>query len=123
MSNKILIIDDNKFLRFTLSALLEDSGFSPFTAADPEKAIKEINSKHPDLIILDKKLSGSDGFDLLPELKRINKDVPVILLTAYADPQTEQQALKLGADAFVSKPFDNDDFIDVIRGLLDAAVH
>lgn len=123
MSNKILIIDDNKFLRFTLSALLEDSGFSPLTAADPEKAIKEINSKHPDLIILDKKLSGSDGFDLLPELKRINKDVPVILLTAYADPQTEQQALKLGADAFVSKPFDNDDFIDVIRGLLDAAVH
>lgn len=119
MSNKILIIDDNKFLRFTLSALLEDSGFRPLTAADPDKAIREINSKHPDLIILDKKLSGSDGFDLLPKLKQLNKNVPVILLTAYADQQTENQAIKLGADAFVSKPFDNDNFIGVIRGLLD----
>lgn len=121
MSNKILIIDDNKFLRFTLSALLEDSGFRPLTAADPEKAFNEIDRNHPDLIILDKKLSGYDGFDLLPQLKKLNKDVPVIMLTAYGDPQTEQQAIKLGADAFVTKPFDNDTFIGVIRGLLDAA--
>ncbi len=61
---KILIVEDNKHLQFTLSALMEESGYKAYVAGNKQKAIIDFNLKKPDLILLDKKLPDGDGMDL-----------------------------------------------------------
>ncbi len=115
---KILVVDDNKYIRFALSTLLEESGYKPITAETGQKGIEEIKAKKPALVVMDRKLPDCDGVDLLNEVKKIAPDIPVIILTAYADYKTEEQAIKLGAYAFISKPFDNDTIIELIKKAL-----
>src|SRR4030095_1312574 len=115
---KILIIDDNKYLRFTLSTLVEDSGYMPIEAGDKEKAIKMLTKKKPSLIILDKKLPDCDGMDLLKEIKLLDDEIPVIMLTAYAENKNAEQALGLGAYAFLTKPFSNAEMMSTIKRAL-----
>jgi len=115
---KILVIDDNKYIRFALSTLLEESGYKPITADSGQKGIEEIKTKKPVLVFLDRKLPDCDGIELLNVVKNINPGLPVIILTAYADAKTEEQAIKLGAYAFISKPFDNASIIKLIRKAL-----
>src|SRR5436190_11038058 len=105
--NKILIVDDNKYIRFALCTLLEESGYNPIELEDGLKAVETVIQQKPDLVILDKRLPGCDGLELLEEIKKIRKDMPVIMLTAYADSDSRELAAKLGAFAFMSKPFDN----------------
>jgi DNA-binding response OmpR family regulator len=115
---KILIVDDNKYIRFALSALMEQSGYDVHEVGEGGKVIEEVKSKNPDLVILDKKLPGYDGLDLLVEIKNIKKELPVVILTAYGDDKTREQALARGADVFMTKPFDNDEIISIIERLL-----
>ncbi|HEX2786888.1 MAG TPA: response regulator [Ignavibacteria bacterium] len=115
---KILIVDDNKYIRFALSVLMEQSGYNGHEVGEGEKVIAEVKSKNPDLVILDKKLPGYDGLDLLVEIKKIRQELPVIILTAYGDEKTRERALELGADVFMTKPFDNDEIISTIERLL-----
>jgi len=112
---KILIVDDNKYLRFALSSLLEDSGFKAIAIGDPLKAVQEIEKKKPAAVILDKKMPGYDGIQLLKDIKNLDKNLPVIMLTAYGDSKAEAEAFKLGVYAFLSKPFDNDEIISHVR--------
>ncbi|HEY3251867.1 MAG TPA: response regulator [Ignavibacteria bacterium] len=115
---KILIIDDNKYLRFTLSTLVEESGYKAIEAGDKEKAIKMLKSKKPNLIILDKRLPDCDGFDLLKEIKNLDGNIPVIMLTAYAENSSAGRAIDLGAYAFMTKPFDNTEMVSTIKKAL-----
>jgi DNA-binding response OmpR family regulator len=116
--HKILIIDDNKYLRFTLSAVLEEYGFNPITAEDFESGFNEIKSSKPDLIILDKNLPDGDGINLLSRIKDLDGKLPIIMLTAYANEINSLEALKQGVFAFLTKPFDNDEIISVIKKAL-----
>lgn len=118
MMEKILIIDDNKYLRFTLSTLVEDSGYKAIEAPDKEKALKIIKARKPNLIILDKRLPDCDGLDLLKEIKILNGEIPVIMLTAYAENKSARQAIDLGAYAFLTKPFSNAEMISTIKRAL-----
>lgn len=115
---KILIIDDNKYIKIALSLLFEESGFEPITADDSETALKNIQLENPSLIILDKKLPDGDGISLLKKIKDINPNLPCIMLTAYTDLSYADQAVKAGAYAFVTKPFNNDEFIGIINDAL-----
>ena len=117
---KILIIDDNKFIKIVLSALIEESGFEPVTAQDGVTALKEIKSEMPSLVFLDKKLPDCDGISLLIKIKELNPDLPVIMLTAFSDLTYAENAIKTGAYAFITKPFDNDEIVRLIKNAVNS---
>ena len=114
----ILIIDDNKYVRYILTMLFEDSGFIVEAASDKPGAIEKIHDFNPGVIILDKKLQDCDGLELLGEIKKINKDLPVIILTAYSEDDNSELAMKAGAYAFLTKPFDNAEIISTVKKAL-----
>jgi two-component system, NtrC family, response regulator AtoC len=116
---KILVVDDNKYIRFSLSSLLKKSGYYPLAVEDGVRALKEIKLRNPALVILDMKLPGMDGMSILEEIKKLDPDIPVIMLTAYGSMKTAMQAQKLGAYDFVNKPFDNDEIIRKINKALE----
>ena len=117
---RILIIDDNQYLRFTLTAVIEDYGYSTITAESCKEGLEKIESANPSLIILDKKLPDGDGIELLKRIKELegHKDIPVIILTAYTNESHAQEAIDLGAVAVFTKPFDNDEIVSIIKKVL-----
>lgn len=115
---KILIVDDNMYIRFALTLLMSQSGYEALEVGEGEKVIAKVKTQQPDVIILDKKMPGYDGLDLLREIKKINTNIPVIMLTAYGDEKTRQEALETGVDVFMTKPFDNDELVSTVEKLL-----
>lgn len=115
---KVLIVDDDRDLQFNISSLLKDKGYGAIAAGDRRNAIKEIKTKSPDIVLLDIRLPGMDGMKILEEIKSIDKDLIVIMLTAYADVRQAVKAMKLGAFDYITKPFDNEEFILVIKKAL-----
>jgi DNA-binding NtrC family response regulator len=116
---RVLIVDDDKDLQFNISSLLRDEGYEATTVGDGRNAIKEVKTKSPDLVLLDIRLPGMDGMKILEEIKSIDKDLIVIMLTAYADVKQAVKAMRLGAFDYITKPFDNEEFILVIKKALE----
>ena len=117
MSRKILAVDDDALLRRSLAFNLERSGFSVQTAASAEDALEIVHQHHPDLIILDIGLPGMDGLEALRKL-RDEMGIPVILLTSRRRELDEVLGLELGADDYVTKPFDFDVLLAHIKAVL-----
>ena len=116
---KILIVDDNETLRFTLTELLEESGFDCKAVEDGSEALNELRKHSYGLVILDMRLPGMSGFEILKKIKEKDKTLPVIMLTAFGEIKTAVEAMKLGAQDFITKPFDNDAMIMSIRKTLE----
>jgi two-component system response regulator HydG len=116
---KILIVDDNETLRFTLTELLEDSGFESKAVKDGATALEEIKNNTYGLVILDVRLPGISGLETLKKLKEMNPGLHVIMLTAFGDIKTAVDAMKQGAQDFITKPFDNDSIIKSIKNILE----
>src|SRR5258706_5735405 len=116
---RILIIDDNESLRYTLASVLEESGFEPSAVEDGHKALDAIKRNQYELVICDMKLPGMDGMQILKEIKKIREDLPVIMLTAFGDIKNAVEAMKYGAQDYLTKPFDNEDMIITIRKALE----
>ena len=103
---KILVVDDEKLIRWSLKQNLEKEGYEVFTASTGEEAMDLFNQELPDLILQDIKLPGMSGMEILEHVKRLREESLVIMMTAYGDIQTSVKAMKLGAYDFVEKPFD-----------------
>ncbi|HMQ68791.1 MAG TPA: sigma-54 dependent transcriptional regulator [Ignavibacteria bacterium] len=115
----ILVVDDNEILRFTLKELLVESGFKCNAVEDGTKALQQVKTDQYDLVILDMRLPGMNGLEILNRIKKTNNTLPVIMLTAFGDIKTAVEAMKLGADDFITKPFDNDLMILTLRKTLE----
>ncbi|HMQ79515.1 MAG TPA: sigma-54 dependent transcriptional regulator [Ignavibacteria bacterium] len=116
---KILIIDDNESLRYTLESVLEEHGYDPKSVEDGSKAIEEVKTKNYDLVICDMKMPKMDGMQILAEVKKIDPDIPFIILTAFGDIKNAVEAMKQGASDYLTKPFDNDGMIMTLRKALE----
>lgn len=116
---KILIVDDNKYLRYTLTELLRTSGFDTNAVENGNQALEEIKSNSYVLMILDMKLPGMDGIEILKKVREINTSIPVIMLTAFGDIKSAVEAMKQGAQDFITKPFDNEAMIMTIKKALE----
>lgn len=116
----IVAIDDTHAILTFLRISLEAMGATFDGAATASGGIALCESKQPDLVILDLGLPDHEGFDILPRLKRLNKDkdLPVIVLTVRQEQESREKAKKLGADAYVTKPFIMDDLVDIIHDKL-----
>lgn len=112
---KILIVDDEADMRFAVRMLLERSGFSVDEADQGEAALAKIDSDPPNLVLLDMRLPGMDGVQILQKIREKTKDLPVIMVTGYGNIELAEQALQLGADHYLSKPFHNKELLDVVR--------
>jgi DNA-binding NtrC family response regulator len=113
-----LIVDDDRNLCKILKGILENEGFHVITAHDVDTAIPIIERKNLDLIITDLKMPGKSGMDLLTLNQERKPDVPVIMITAYGNIEDAVTAIKKGAYDFITKPFDENELLNVIRKAL-----
>ncbi|WDF80234.1 sigma-54-dependent transcriptional regulator [Mucilaginibacter sp. AW1-7] len=119
----ILVIDDDIAVRTSLLLLLKSEGYDAVSAEEPAGAIKIIKKKSPELIILDLNFSidtsGREGMNLLENIKQLNSAIPVILITGWGSIQLAVQGMKLGANDFINKPWNNEHLIQTVKTLLD----
>jgi len=116
---RLLIVDDDARLRRVLQILARKIGLDCVAAPDADEALASFRAERSDLIITDLKMPGKDGIAFLRELREIDVEVPVIVLTAYGAVETAVEAMKLGAVDYLQKPFDVDALEMVIHRALD----
>jgi two-component system response regulator AtoC len=114
----ILIVDDDKDVQFTISNILKHAGYETIIAGGGNRALREIRKRSPDLALLDIRLPGMDGIKILEEMKRIDKDLTIVMVTAYGDIKNVVNAMKLGAYDYITKPFDNEELLLVVKKAL-----
>jgi two-component system response regulator PilR (NtrC family) len=102
---KVLVVDDEQGMREFLTALLEKQGHRVTAAADGERALQLVAEQTPDLVISDLRMPNVDGIGLLAGIRKQHPELPVILITAYASSDSAIQAMRLGADDYITKPF------------------
>ena len=120
MIQEILVIDDNFDIRNLISGILKDRNYKVREAANYDQAVFEIDSKLPDLAIIDVKLDkgDKDGIELLKKIKNISDLIPVIMISGHANVQMAVESLKLGAYEFITKPFAMEQLLNIVkRGL------
>ncbi len=121
MAKKILIIEDDKFLRELIGQKLLKEGYDIVEAVDGEKGIKSIKDEKPDLVLLDLILPGIDGFEVLSKMKKdaATAQTPVIILSNLGQKDDIEKGLKMGADDYLIKAhFTPGEIIDKIRAVL-----
>ncbi|GAB6182681.1 sigma-54-dependent transcriptional regulator [Thermodesulfovibrio hydrogeniphilus] len=118
MKEKILIVEDDPAMRLGMSHFLASSGYSVKTIEDGNKALSAIEQETFDIAIVDLKLPGVDGLNLLKHIKSIQPQTGVIMITAFADVKTAVQAMKDGAFDYIAKPFSNDELLMIIERFL-----
>jgi len=101
----ILVVDDEEMLRNLLEKILVKEGYEIDTAADGEKALEILRDNKYNLLITDVKMPRLNGFELLKKAKKDYPEMGVIMMTAYGDSFTVKDALLLGADEYITKPF------------------
>jgi two-component system KDP operon response regulator KdpE len=116
VTDHILIVDDELAIRRLLRVSAERGGYSVVEAANAAEAISAIERASPRLVLLDLGLPDRDGLELIPSF--VSRDVPVIVLTAREASTEKVAALDLGADDYVTKPFDSDELLARIRSCL-----
>ena len=118
---KILIVDDEPDVLLTLRMILEAEGFDPLLAADGETALRRVDDERPDLVVLDIMMPVLDGWFVLAELGGRATRPAVVVCSAKSGESDRVRAAELGADEYVTKPFEPDDLVEVIRTLLATA--
>ena len=118
---RILVVDDDAFIRRPLQYLLERAGFEADVAVDGVECMEKVKDSRPDLICLDVMMPNQDGFVTCEAIRREEslKDVPIILLSAKGQESDRARGIELGADDFLSKPYSPTELITKIRALLE----
>ena len=101
----ILVVDDESMMRNLLKKILSRDGYQVVLAESGDDALNTLATEKIDLVISDLKMPGLDGFELLKVVKEEYPDIAIIMMTAYGDTYTVKDALLLGADEYITKPF------------------
>jgi DNA-binding response OmpR family regulator len=117
MSQKILVVDDEREIVKLVRAYLEQAGFKVVTAADGQEGLTVFRHEKPDLVVLDLSLPRIDGLDVCRTIRR-ESDTPVIMLTARVEEQDRLIGLELGADDYIVKPFSPREVVARVRAVL-----
>jgi len=112
---KILVVDDEESIRWALRKSLEREGYRVVLASDGAEALARATESGIDLVLMDIKMPGSDGFETLTRIKEIRPNLPVIIMTAFGTLQAAVQAMKRGAYDHITKPFDFDELSILVR--------
>ncbi|WNS75302.1 response regulator [Bacillus sp. DTU_2020_1000418_1_SI_GHA_SEK_038] len=115
MKGKILIVDDQFGIRILLNEVLQKEGYDTYQAANGIQALDIVSKHSPDLVLLDMKIPGMDGIEILKRMRVIDKEIRVIIMTAYGELDMIQEARDLGALTHFAKPFDIDDIRAAVK--------
>lgn len=120
MKYTVLIVDDNKDMQFNLTSILNDENYNTASANDGIAALEKVKEIEPDVVLLDIRLPGMDGMEVLAKIKSFNYDIQVIMLTAFGDIKGAVTAMKLGAFDYLTKPFDTEELLLIISKALES---
>ena len=115
----ILVVDDEPNYPIVLSELLKEDGYEIFTADSGESGLAIVRNTDLDLVLTDMKMPAMDGIEFLKKIKEHNQDLPVILITAYAEVEKAVEAMHLGAFTFLAKPFSNQQLLASVKKALE----
>ncbi|MGG3310924.1 response regulator [Paenibacillus sp. FSL W8-0187] len=113
--HKVLIVDDQNGIRILLVEVFSSEGYETFQAANGKAALEIVKTHTPDLVLLDMKIPGMDGLEILKHIKQMNPDIKVIMMTAYGELDMIKEATDLGALMHFTKPFDIDEMRQAVN--------
>ena len=119
MTKRILVVDDEHLVSWSLEKALSEAGYSVDIAATGEEARQKFETLSPHVVLLDVRLPDASGLNLLQEFKAQDKDVIIIMITAYADVDSAVQTLRDGAEDYVGKPFDLENIKHTVKKALE----
>ena len=119
MKEKVLIVDDEESIRFGLSRLVQQAGYECFSAASADVGFQLFSRENPAVVLLDLRLPDMPGLDFMRKLKETDSYVSIIIMTAYGTIETAVNALKSGAENFLTKPIDPDNLLVLLRKTLE----
>ncbi len=116
---KILIVDDDAIVVQSCVRILEMEGMETHVASTVEMGEKLLSREGPsasfDLILTDVKMPGQDGFEMIRRARKIQPDIPIIMMTGYLTTKTMEKGRRYGADNYIAKPFTPDELVDAVR--------
>jgi DNA-binding NtrC family response regulator len=116
---RIYVVDDERIIRVSLADELRDAGYEVYEFAHANAALMQMKELLPDIVITDLKMPDIDGVELLRRTKKFNKNICVILMTAYSTVSTAVETMKLGAYDYIEKPFDNEKVLLIINRVIE----
>jgi DNA-binding response OmpR family regulator len=122
-NTRILLVEDDVNLGFLLVDFLESNGFEVKLYRDGQSALQGFSRTGADFCLIDIMLPGMDGFTLTGKIKEINKDVPVIILSARSLKEDKILGFRLGVDDYITKPFEEEELLYRIRAVLNRLIH
>jgi len=120
MKHSILVVDDQEEICDLLQDFLSQEGYQVFTATNGSEALSLGKENELDLVLLDIKMPGMDGMEVFRKLKKVRRDMDVIILTGYGTLGTAKEAMRLGAYDYLTKPFDLSLVKNVIQEALES---
>lgn len=117
---KILVVEDSPTNMILMADPLKEKGYQVLTAVDGEQALEKVAAEHPDLIVLDVILPKKNGYQVCRQLKTApdTQDIKIIMVTSKAQDSDRFWGIKQGADDYLTKPFDTDEYLKAIEALL-----
>ena len=120
MTYDILIVDDEPDVRRVLSEIVESGGWNAIEAEDGKQAIAQIKKGGVDLVLLDIMMPKMDGLETAHEIRKLSKELPIIVVTVKDDDTTKKLVRKLyGVDYYITKPFPNQQLVDAVKKVLN----
>ncbi len=111
----VLVVDDKEMMRDSVASSLKRAGFEVQTADRAARALEQIAHKRPDVVITDLKMPGMTGVELLEQIRTIDDELPVVLMTAFGTIETAVEAMRLGAFDYITKPFEGDELVITVK--------
>jgi DNA-binding NtrC family response regulator len=118
---RILVVDDEHLIRWSLEQNLKKQGYEILTAGNGEDALKLVREEQPELVLLDIQLPGMTGLEVLEKIKEFDEEIIVIMVTAHGGLETAVNAMRLGAYDYINKPFNLDEMAIVIKKALETS--
>jgi DNA-binding NtrC family response regulator len=115
---KILVIDDEKLIRWSFEKQLNSKGHRVYTAEDGSEGVRLFEKYFPDLVFVDNRLPKMLGLEVISKIRSLDEDVIIVFMTAYGSIETAVEAMKLGAFEYIKKPFSFDEIHIIINNVI-----
>ena len=114
IDGKVLIVDDDREIVGALVELVRRQGLTPVVASDGDSALECIRREHPDVLLVDFQMPGKNGLEVMQKAKALDEDLPVVLLTGFAEVRGAVEAIRAGAHDYLAKPFEHHEVMRVV---------
>ncbi|MFT8363898.1 MAG: response regulator [Sporolactobacillus sp.] len=119
LKDRVLVVDDQYGIRILIKEILKKDGIETLLAANGTQALKLLVEEKPSLVLLDMRIPGMSGVEILKKIKEISPETAVMIMTAYGDDEMLAESRENGAAAYFPKPFDIGELLHTVRQALD----